>query len=153
MRNGPKPWSEMTISSVSLSPALRHRLADQVVHAAVEVVDHVAAGEHVAGRAGPGALGSMSRQNVCWRRSVPSKTQATRPRGTLSSASKNIASRSSVHVEALLDELVVVQDVLVQGPGVLGQAERGERALLLGQVDRNRPPGSRPASPAARGRC
>ena len=41
----------------------------------------------------------------------------------------------AVHVEALLDELVVVDDVLVEGPGVFGQAERRERALLLGQVD------------------
>ena len=42
----------------------------------------------------------------------------------------------AVHVEALLDELVVVDDVLVEGPGIFGQAERGERALLLGEVDR-----------------
>ena len=45
----------------------------------------------------------------------------------------------AVDVQALLEEVLVAQDVLVDRPGVLGQAERGERSLPLGQVDASRP--------------
>ena len=67
---------------------------------------------------------------------MPSNTQATRPARDLVERVQEHRLALVVHVEALPDELVVVQDALVQGPGVLGQAERGVRALLLGQVDR-----------------
>src|SRR5262249_50823167 len=41
-----------------------------------------------------------------------------------------------VHVEALLDEVVVVQNAFVQGPGVFGEAECGKHALFFGEVNR-----------------
>ena len=100
-----------------------------------------------------GCVGSMSRQNMCWRRSVPSKTHDAQAARHLVERVEEHRLALAVDVEALLEEVLVAQDVLVERPGVLGQAERGERALPLGQVDASRPTGSRPASPGFPGRC
>ena len=42
----------------------------------------------------------------------------------------------TVHIQTLLNELVVVDDVLVQGPCVFGKTECREWPLILGEVDR-----------------
>ena len=42
----------------------------------------------------------------------------------------------AVHVEALLDELIIIDDIFIQCPGVFGKPESRERTLLLGEVDR-----------------
>ena len=58
-----------------------------------------------------------------------------------------------VHVEALLDELVVVDDVLVQAPRCLPPG-RGSRTGLASWPGRpSTPTGSRPASPGVPDRC
>ena len=49
--------------------------------------------------------------------------------------------------------MIVVQHVLVQAPGVFGQAERGIRTLPLGQVDRIDRRDSRSPSPDSPDRC
>src|SRR5262249_23076773 len=41
-----------------------------------------------------------------------------------------------VEVHALLDEMLVAEDMLVESPGILGEAQRGKRSLPLGQVNR-----------------
>ena len=42
----------------------------------------------------------------------------------------------AIDVQALPQEVLVVEDVLVQAPGVFRQAQRGERPLPIGQIDR-----------------
>ncbi len=42
----------------------------------------------------------------------------------------------AVGVEALLEKMIVAQDMFAQSPGIFGQAERGIRALLFGQINR-----------------
>ena len=86
-------------------------------------------------------------------RSVPSKTQTHRPLRHLVEAVEEHRLALAVDVEALLEEVLVVENVFVQPPGVLGQAERGERALPLGEIDRVDRRDSRSASPGFRGRC
>ena len=119
---------------MSLSAALRHRLAHQVVHAAVEIVDHVAALEQRL--LGPGGV---SRVDVAPERVLEPvgavEDADAKPARHLVERIEEHRLALAVHVETLLDELIVVDDVLVQGPRVFGQPERGERPLLLGQVD------------------
>ena len=113
--------------------ALRDRLADEVVHAAVEVADDVAAVEDALFGPGGVAIVDVAPEGVL--ETVGAVEDADdQPARDLVDRVEEHRLALAVGVEALLDELVVVDDVLVQRPGVLGEAERREGPLFLRQV-------------------
>ena len=107
---------------------------------------------HSGRRPGRMALVDVTPEGVLRSRSVPSKTQAISPRGTFSSRVKEHRLALGVHVEALLEKVIVVDDVLVERQVSSASPSVANGPCRFGQIGRNTPPGTPPASPGARGR-
>ena len=128
LRKDPNPWSEMTINKVFLSRHLAIVLPTRSSMRAIQVLDDVAACRARPGRAGPGAVSSMSRQKRVLEAVGPVRDAGDQPsRESLSIASQETSPLARWSMSRhCSDELIVVDDVLIEGPRIGGQPEGRE---------------------------
>ena len=115
--------------------AFRHRAADQIVHAPVQVLDCAGGVWSEFPQAGRDARLVIAPEHVLHAVGAVEHADAQAFAAPFPAVEEHRLALA-VDVEALLEEMIVVEHVLVESPGVFGQPERGVRPLPLGQVDR-----------------
>src|SRR5947209_4224831 len=117
-----------------LAPAFGHGPAYQIIHASIKIFDHVAVFHgNFFGSRGMVYIKVPPEHVLHAIRAV--KYAHTQAALDLVKAIEKHQLALPVEVETLLDEMLVAENVLVEPPGVLGQAKRRKGTLPFRQVD------------------